>query len=321
MSEYTSPLTVDGIPIIPGLSIPMGFGAKVFFVDPSNGLDGNPGTASAPLKTLSKAHDLCVSGRGDIVILKGGPDASGTTGHTARLTSTLTWSKHNTHLIGACAPAYNKRARITGESTGSTFTPLINVTASGCIFANFSVFQDHGTDSVAVNVTGDRNYFYGVDFLGIGAAAADDANAASLKLNDADENVFERCVIGLDTVARDQANGSLVVTGQSQRNQFRGCLFPMFADGANARFVLLSGSGDIDRWIIFDDCEFHNAIKSTATTIDSVMNVHASVGGTVRVRNSHFYGATEWEAGDSGNVIVDNVNGATTSGKALAETM
>ena len=69
--------------------VPAGLGSilglqtgKWFFVDPVNGLDGNPGTSPAAGKafaTLYAAHAAMTAGKNDVCVLIGNGAASGTT--------------------------------------------------------------------------------------------------------------------------------------------------------------------------------------------------------------------------------------------------
>jgi len=311
----------NGSPVIS--TFPQMMNARWYYVDPENGANGNSGDADNPLATIAAAYDKCVSGRGDVVALRGGPTSGGTTGHSARLSETLTWSKHNTHLIGLGAPTkVGQRARITGESTGATFTPLIKVTGSGCIFANFAIFHDYGVDPVCIEVEGDRNYFENVNIQGMGVAAGgDDAAACSLLLDGAEECTFRGCVIGLDTIERSTTNAEIEFVGGSKRIIFEDCEIISFADNAGHLFVKIDGSADIDRYIIFRNCTFINAVESTATTMTQAMDVHNSCGGMVLLHNCVMVGATDWAAADNGNVFISNAAAtAGTSGLAVAVT-
>jgi hypothetical protein len=318
---HVSSLSVGGVPTL-GVGGLLTQG-KVFFVDPELGVDGNDGSAENPLQSITAAYALCVSGRGDVVVLKGGPTSAGTTGHTARLSSTLTWAKHNTHLIGMAAPTMvGGRSRITGPSSGGTFSPLITVSGSGCRFENLTIFDDYTVDPVALNVTGDRNYFHNVNVQGMGAATGgDDAAAASVKLDGGDENTFVGCMIGLDTIARSTTNAEVELVGAATRNIFIDCFFSAFADNAGHLFVKIDGSGDIDRYVWFRNCFFYNAVESTATTMTQAMDVHNSCGGMVILQDCAGVGFTDWAAADNGNVFISNAAPtAGTSGLAVAVT-
>ena len=99
------------------------FSGNSFWVDGVNGSDGNTGGPQDPFKTLNQAHSACQTGNNDVVFLTGTNHAS----------ATLNWTKNNTHLIGLSAPCDNDRSRIS-QTGSSVFTPLVNVTAAGCIF-------------------------------------------------------------------------------------------------------------------------------------------------------------------------------------------
>jgi len=330
-THFSGPIYSQGIPLFGSLPLMPMNGGRAYFVDPENGADGNTGDADSPLLSITNssgtgAYDRCVSGRGDVVFLRGGPTSSGTTGQTVRLSSTLTWAKYNTHLVGLGAPTrVGQRSRITGPSTGGTFSPVMTVSGHGCIFSNFAVFDDYTVDPVAVKVTGQRNYFGNVNMQGMGAATgADDAAGASLWIAAGAENTFERCTIGLDTVPRSTTNGEILLTSAATRNVFHDCDIVSYSDNAGHLFVKAANSGDLDRYTLFNDCRFHNAPTGIAsgTTMTQAMNVHASAGGYIWVTGmSSLIGATDWAAADNGNVFVDRVVAAAgTAGLAVAAT-
>lgn len=327
-THFSGPVYSGGVPLFgtPGL-IPMS-GGRVVFLDPELGSDGNDGSADSPKQTLTNsnstgAYDVCVSGRGDIVVLKGGPTSSSTTGHSLRLASSFTWSKNNTHLIGLTAPTMvGQRARITGPSSGGTFSPLITLSGSGCRFENISFFDDYTVDPIVMTVTGQRNYFNNVHFGGMGAATgADDAAACSVFINGGDENTFDGCMFGLDTVPRSTTNAEVILEGGATRNIFRGCFFSSFCDNAGHLFVKIDGSGDIDRYVWFDKCRFYNAVESTSTAMTQAMSVHNTCGGLVLLTDCALIGATDWCEADNANVFSDAAAPtAGTSGIAIAVT-
>lgn len=327
-TDFPNGITSFGVPVFgtPGL-VGMS-GAKVYFVDPTSGIgsDGYEGTADRPMLTLEAAYDKLVSGRGDTIVLKGGPDSSGSTSMTVRLAAAFTWAKHNCRLIGLSSPTrVGQRSRITGPAAGGTFSPVFTVSGSGNEFLNFAVFDDYTVDPVAVKVTGQRNYFGNVNMQGMGAATgADDAAGASLWIAAGAENTFEKCTIGLDTIPRSTTNGEILLTAAATRNVFHDCDIVSYSDNAGHLFVKAANSGDLDRYTLFNDCRFHNAPTGIAsgTTMTQAMNVHASAGGYIWVTGmSSLLGATDWAAADNGNVFVDRaVSAAGTAGLAIAVT-
>jgi hypothetical protein len=129
--------------------------------------------------------------------------------------------------------------------------------------------------------------------------SGDEAASCHLKISGGGENTFVNCYIGLDTAIRSTTNANVELVSAAVRNIFRDCVFPAYADNAGVLFVKIDGSGDIDRFVMFDRCIFTNADNSAATTMTAAMDVHASAGGHVIVKDCMLIGATDWEAADS----------------------
>lgn len=304
-----TPILGNGIafsfPILGGKPSAQPNGATAFFVDPANGSDGNDGlTPNSALDTVSAAYAKAVDKRGDVIYLLNDGNTSG----TARESATITWAKDNTHLIGMCAPTFiSQRARISPPTSATAIvTPMLTVSADGCYFANISLFEGTSEDSVAsecIRVTGSRNVFHNVAMMNLGDAtnghSGDEANSCHLKISGGSENLFLDCTIGLDTAARSSTNANVELVSAATRNVFKNCLFPAFADNAGVLFVKIDGASDIDRYVWFENCVFVNATNSTGTTMTGGMDVHASAGGHVIVKDCMLIGATDWEAADS----------------------
>jgi hypothetical protein len=308
-----SGLTINGAQVLPGLGgIP--FGGTYYYVSPAYGSDGNPGTSEEPLATLYRAHALCTAGKNDVVVLVGDGSTTGTARLSAALaasidssatTGTLTWSKNATHLIGVTAPALiAQRARIappSGTYTVTTFgsANFMIVSASGCLFSNFSMFNGFstgGANQICMTVTGSRNAFVGVNMGGMGdAGSAGDAGSRSLKIGSSGsgENYFQNCTIGLDTVTRSAANASVEFAGATPRNIFRDCVFPFMTSAATPLGIIGTGSGCMDRFQLFERCSFINNVKSTSTTITGLCTLPASAGGLLFFKESTTVGFTD----------------------------
>lgn len=332
--------------------MPVGYGippfvskdSKVFFVDPVNGLDGNPGNAKLPFQTLYKAHKMCTAGNNDVVFLISNGALSGAAVLTAALaaaadstltTGVLTWSKNATHLIGVCSGGNNQRAKIATvyDRDGTTYTvttfgsstQFVNVTASGCYFKNISaqaLFSTGGASMVCWTDAGSRNVYDNCGFYGqMDTASAQGTGSRSLKVGSSGsgENMFIRCQIGQDTVTRTVANANLELAGGTPRNTFYKCLFPIYGSGGGQFAVLGTGASCIDRWTLFDQCEFINNVGSGSANLTAMMSLtNASPGGILRLKQCGLVGATKW--GDTNALAfsyVDNVGGAATDGLSL----
>jgi len=319
-TNFPNGITSMGVPVCGNLFPTQG---RYIFVEPSSGIDGNDGlTPATAVKTLVQAHSLATSGANDVVVFF----SQGNTGSltTDYQSATLTWSKDSTHLIGICAPTiYSQRARIAQLSTATGISPLMNITASNCIFANWSIF--HGvadaTSKVCLQVTGQRNYFYNVCIQGIGNATMDVATACSLVMSGASENTFENCTIGLDTITRTTSTYEVLFQSSATRNLFKGCMFPTYSGAAGRVFISANTAASIDRTTEFLNCRFVNAIKSAATQMTEWGAISSSAGGLFLLNGQEttLVGATDWEANTESGCTY--INGAppvnNTSGLAV----
>jgi hypothetical protein len=304
---------LGGLPVLAG--IPFGKNAKYYFVDPANGSDDNPGTrVDAPLATLLAAYNKCVANQHDTVFYIAG--SSG-----INLSAALTWSKNYTHLIGVAAPTMvAQRARIFQLSTLTGASPLITISATGCIFKNLYIFQgvDDATSLINVSVTGGRNYFENVHFAGGGHASQAINGGASLKLDGAEENTFVDCTIGVDTVDAGDGMMGILFDGEAHRNLFRNCVVRMRAGNGGAGFVEIADATGIDRDTIFDNCLFLN---NSATDLTSGFVIPAGMGAPRKLllKDCMVLGTGKLDANDRG-VLYGNMNavtGADTSGEAV----
>lgn len=294
-----------------------GRNAKSYFVDPPNGSDNNVGTSPwEAFATLAAGEDACTANQHDTVYYIAGASSS-----NYDLSAALTWGKNYTHLKGICAPTnIAQRARIFQTSTLTGASPLLNITASGCVFSNFYIFQgvNDATSLINVAVTGGRNYFENVHFAGGGHATQAIDGGASLKLDGAEENLFNHCTIGIDTV--DAATGmvGILFDGEAHRNTFENCTIRMRAGNAGAAWVEIVDSTGIDRDTLFYKCRFLN---NSATSLTSGFIIPAGMGAPKKIllQDCMQLGSTKLDANDRG-VLFGNMNavtGADLSGVAV----
>lgn len=297
LTSFPNGISSFGVPVLGGIGgIPLT--GTWYFVNPAVGSDGNDGQSpETPFATLYRAHAAMTAGNNDVCFLIG----NGSTTGTARLSTalaqsidstvtagTLVWSKNACHLIGETAPTmFAQRARIAPPSSTYTVTTFgsanfITVSASGCIFANFSIFNGFstgGANQICWTESGSRNYHYNVQFGGMGdAGSAADAGSRSIKITGG-ENTFDSCVVGLDTVTRSAANASVEFASGTARNVFRNCLFPFQTSSATVLGYIGTGAASIDRTQYFLGCQFINNVASTSTAMTGLGTLAASAGG------------------------------------------
>lgn len=338
---HLSGLEVAGVPTMGIGGAPL-FTGKWYFVDPAHGSDGNEGTADSPLATLYRAYALARSGYNDVIVLVGDGSTTGTARLSVALaqsvdstatTGTITWAKNALHLIGMSAPTANfTRARIappSGTYTAATFGNsgnMVNVTASGCFFANFSIwggFSTGATGCFTWKDQGSRNFYHSVHFAGLAdAASAQNSASRVLKLTDAQESVFERCTFGIDTVTRTAANASIEFAGTGAgcaRLKFIECDFP-FQTSASTPLGLIASAGGYDRWIKFDRCCFINNVKSTSTTMTDLSTITSggSPNGLFLFKDCALVGITGFGSDLNNLYIEGGTPTAATTGLAVA---
>jgi hypothetical protein len=328
-----------GMPVTGGVPPLVSKYSKTFFVDPVNGVDGNPGTSpKAAFASLYRAHSMMTSGNNDVCYFIGNGSSTGTArlslanavaGDPSLTTGTLIWSKSACHLIGVTAPGYNARARIstpTGTYLESTFNalPMVSVTGSGNYMSNISMFQQFSTGAngeICLQVTGSYNMFNNVTVQGMAsAAAAQGAASRHLTISGGGENTFMNCQIGQDTVLRTTTNAGVEFLAGTARNRFLNCDFPIWTSSSGAFHMLGVLAGCAVAWQKFDNCNFINVLKEGSDVAMTAAGsfTTASPGGLVLLRNCALVGATKW--GDTNflaNSYVDNVGGAATAGLSL----
>lgn len=325
LTNFPNGITSFGVPVL-GTIGGLPFTGNYYFVDPVNGADGNDGTPELPLKTLYGALAKCTAGNNDVVVLIGDGTAAGSARlstalaqeiNSASTTGTLTWNKDATHLIGVAAPTLvGQRARIappTGTYTAATFnaTKFIEVTASGCYFANLSVFCGFSTGNasmVAWTDSGSRNCYSNVNIYGAAdAASAQGTGSRSLVINGGGEHTFINCVLGGDTVTRTVANATLEFAGGTARNSFINCTFPFQTSAATVLGIKAAAAAAADRWQQFVGCNFINNVGSTSTQMNGLATLAASMGGQLLMKNCTLLGITEFgtDAASLAQIYVD----------------
>ena len=261
----------------------------IFYVDPTAGSDtANSGTSQDDaLATVAAAYAKCTSGNQDVVIIA----PTGGTGRTTE-TAAIVWAKRFTHLIGSAAPTcYDPRAGV--DFSSAVVSPCFTVSENGCIFKNLT-FGTTSDINVLVSVTGSYNYFGNVHFAGpANATAYADTARRSLVLTGASENLFEDCIIGVETVASTAAGANMEQTGTCRRNTYRHCTFPVYDTAGDSYFIKADTGNCTEMSTVWEDCIFTNPLLIGSTTVMAVaMKTGLATGGIYYLINPKFYGVT-----------------------------
>jgi hypothetical protein len=219
-------------------------------------------------------------------------------------TSTFTWSKGYTHLIGVSNGApFANRARI--FHTNATNASLFTLSATGCLFKNFYLSHGNGDASnlAAFTISGARNVFDGVHIAGPQGTEEAAANNYQMMVISGEENAFVNSIFGTTTKALSGTTPTLfkLTTGCTRTHFF------------NDRFVVFAGDTDVtfmevdvcEGYMYIDGCLFHaNATLGGAATPAQALDV-ASINGDVVITDTKFAGVTAI-ADNTTNVFIEN---------------
>lgn len=268
-----------------------------YFVDADSGSASNDGkTPATAFKHFKTAYDACTSGAGDVIYVISKGITTATT--TSYLTAALDWTKWGITVIGICAPTrFSQRARISTAAANLAY--LIDVQGSNNSFYNISLYNGGTTGAGCVKVSGDRNYFENVHFMGGMGMTTPTVNDYDLYLNGGDENTFVDCVIGSDTFDKsDIAGAELFLGGGTMRNRFYGCEFVSYRSaGTTAGMIKLVGAGDaITRITLFDNCFFQMYRDGNVTAEAALVLGTAPNNGFLIFKDCLRHGFTDWGA-------------------------
>ena len=288
---------------------------NIFYVDPGAGSDtANSGTSrDDAFATVTAAYAALTADQDDVVVIC----PSSSTGRTSEAAS-INWAKRRTHIIGngPVRTGWN-RAGINFAS-GAT-SPSFTVSATNCSFTNI-IIANFADINVLVNVTAAYNTFNYVHFAGIAnATTGADTAGRSLVITDADDNQFNNCMFGVDTVLNSAANAIVELIGNTAvaRTQFNNCIFTTVGDDATIRWVLFTGAYASEVYTLFRSCMFLNT-RGGSTGLTVGMTIGASTNGKIIIDNSWWLGATDLadvitslyvnnhvvDAGDAGVMII-----------------
>jgi hypothetical protein len=320
VSSFGIPLFGSWIPPIAGTYYHVCPGSTAIINNQSNyivGSSGNDGLSkNTALDSIATAYDKCVSGAGDGIILWS--YGTSTAMCTSYLTAALDWTKWGITVVGICAPTmFSQRARIANKSTALNLGYLIDVQGSNNTFLNMSFYNGGTTGAGGVKVSGDRNFFGKVNFMGGMGMTTPTTDDYSLLIAGGDENTFERCVIGSDTFDKTNIAGAeLHFSTGAMRNRFYKCEVISFRSaGTTAGAIKLVGLGDsIERDVVFEDCFFNMYRDGALTSEVSVVIGTAPNNGMLCFFNCRKKGFTDFGATASARVFIDMATTATNTG-------
>jgi len=293
-----------------------------YFVDPTSGIAANdglsPGSAKASIKD---AYDLCTSGAGDgIVLLSAGTAAAGCTSY---LSAALAWSKHGITVVGVASGARKYgRARVANLSTATDLAVLITVSGDNNSFYNVHLFNG-GSDAAALGalkVSGNRNHFENCHFVGAGhATPAADAGAYDLMIDGGQENNFERCTFGTDTIIRAAANGNIVFDGGAWRNSFYDCDLLCYSETAGKGAIKCADATAFSGVQTFARCRFVAWKPNGLGSLTSAFIGTKPTSGQILMDSCSILGWAAWDSvGANDTVYIANSHAVASGAGGIA---
>jgi len=271
VSSYGVPMT-GNIPFLMGAA---GVG-KIFFVDPTNGSDGNDGLSpEKALSTVARAYALVTTNNNDVIVLAGNASHS--------LTSMLTVAKNRVHFIGTDGGGRQTGhgARLVmGVTTVATDVAAVKVTGVRCSFTNIKIESSNTKDEslYALIDAGEYTKYQNCSFLKL--TDLDQATAADV-VAEGDSTTWINCEFGAATVMTSAARPTVLVdkivgtTGMLDNNFFN-CNFVSWTSADKALFKV-AAAGDGQRYAMFRGCSFINwEIQASGIVLTDAISSPAS---------------------------------------------
>jgi hypothetical protein len=288
-----------------------------FFVDPKDGANTNDGKSpSGAVADIKTAYDLCESGRGDgIVVYSAGTTAANTSSY---LTAVLDWSKHGITVLGIASGSWvYGRARIANAAATTNIANLVTVSGSNNFFKNIAMFN--GGSNVAsvgcLKVTGHRNHFENCHFVGAGhATPAAAVGAYDVLVDGGQDNSFEKCVLGTDTIVRAAANGNVLFDGGAWRTKFTDCDIVAYSETAGKGAIKSADADAISGFHVFSRCRFTAWKPNGLGALTSAFIGTKPTSGQILIDSCTLAGWAAWDSVGGNDTLYIANSDATASG-------
>jgi hypothetical protein len=227
---------------------------------------------------IAKAEEALVTKRNDVLLVT--PDSHAWRGDAGATTTTLTWDKESTHMLGMAPPnlAGYGRARFSYAGNALTDVSMLTVSGSSNTFKNVRLMHGIGEhDHTCLTLSGAGNTFENVAFATpTQAAQAGSVDYKGIVLTGT-QNHFKGCTFGTaNDIDRSAANTILSIgNGCGGWNIFENCVFRSRSGGgqSTAYFINCADAGTVvDVPAIFLNCQFIHTGTALAVAILKTSN-------------------------------------------------
>jgi len=275
--------------------------------------------------TIQAAEDRCVAGRNDTVYVFPG---------TYTVTSSLSWDKANTHLVGLAGPLSRGGVGngVYVNCVTTAIASVIDIKGDNCMMYNVHLRNAGAaaTNLCALKVSNGENFYAeGCQFTGMAATTqVAAATGCSLWLHSTDNSnkpwgaTFKDCRIGSASETVRTAGFVILITGAiayaPKYLKFDGCTIESYCHGVTCPAVHIDAHAVADRYIIWKDCLFYNFYINRVDNLNQVFyNVDAGKSLNMMMLNSMAFGYDSWD--DSGLNNTWGVYGADGGGYGIME--
>lgn len=318
-TNYPNGVSSMGIPVTG--SIPLVLGStgigKIWFVDATNGSDGNTGlTADQALATVAQAYSNASSG--DTIALS--------TNSTHSLTAGINHTKSRINWVGLdfSGRLVQQGAKIQlGGAIDSAY--VIKVTGVRNSFTNikFIMASTHANALTVMQEGGEGTLWQNCSFV-FGVVDNLDQTTAHEVVAGSDSATYLGCTFGADTLltsaARSVFHIDQVTTSQEfKSNILKECYFIISSSSSTATFVRLDAVGDILFTNIFDRCVFVASVDSAggAAIAEASQTGTSTVKGVLCYNYCSVFNVTDFSTATSGrNAATQVVAAVPTAGTA-----
>ena len=214
-------------------------------------------------------------------------------------------------------------AGVAGSTVVTTYvTELIEVSGDNNAFYNvdFGHFGANALELAAVKVSGKRNYFGRCHFLGLGdETPAAVAMGCDLFLNGAEECTFEGCTLGANTTIRAAANANVKYGGLAKNNQFSECTFLSYSETAGHGCINSIDATSMMGVDYFAGCRFINWQPNGYGDLTAMQIGTTPTSGHFLFDGCTFFGYTA--VGTTGAVYVANSAAVASGAGGIATTI
>lgn len=199
----------------------------------------------------------------------------------------------------------------------SYIATMLTVSGSNNAFYNMHIgnFGSNVLSVGAVKVTGNRNFFAGCHLLGAGhATPAAAAGAYDLEVNAGQENTFERCTFGTDSIIRAATNGNIRFDGGAWRTRFVDCDIVSYSATSTKGAILSASASAFSGIQIFARCRFLNWNENGIDNIASAFIGTKPLSGNILMDACSLIGYTAWDSVAANDVVYVGNSAAVASG-------